>query len=442
MESHAHRPVSLPIPNPLPSYWLSSPSPLSGHQHTPDVPETSDFVIIGSGITGTLIAYGLIARFPTATITMLEARDVCSGATGRNGGHTKAASYRMYLEHCEELGVQEARKIARLEWENIIEMHALARKEGLAAQCESVACRTVDLVYDQETFDMGKKAIEAIRNDASEEDKNEDQWAWYRVYNADEAMRKFHVTRKNANEAVERKENLVGAFEYAAGRMIGYKLATALLEKCVKKGLKLYTYTPATEIASSSANMQSLSRGTTNSVTTPRGRILSPNIILATNGYTAHILPETQSIIVPFRGQITAQRPGKSTKLPAPLPVTYSFIYRDGYEYLITRELSIPSTDQQHIIIGGGLTRLPNNGASEYGTCNDGELNPLTSRYLRGTCVGYFGRENWGDDSVEERVVQEWTGIMGATPDGWPLVGEVPGRRGVWIAAGFNGHGT
>jgi glycine/D-amino acid oxidase-like deaminating enzyme len=30
---------------------------------------------------------------------------------------------------------------------------------------------------------------------------------------------------------------------------------------------------------------------------------------------------------------------------------------------------------------------------------------------------------------------------MGATADGRPFVGEIPGLKGVWVSAGFNGHG-
>jgi glycine/D-amino acid oxidase-like deaminating enzyme len=30
---------------------------------------------------------------------------------------------------------------------------------------------------------------------------------------------------------------------------------------------------------------------------------------------------------------------------------------------------------------------------------------------------------------------------MGATADGRPFVGEVPSKKGMWISAGFNGHG-
>ena len=36
-------------------------------------------------------------------------------------------------------------------------------------------------------------------------------------------------------------------------------------------------------------------------------------------------------------------------------------------------------------------------------------------------------------------VEAEWTGVLGFTRDRRPLIGEV--REGVWVAAGFCGHG-
>ena len=39
-------------------------------------------------------------------------------------------------------------------------------------------------------------------------------------------------------------------------------------------------------------------------------------------------------------------------------------------------------------------------------------------------------------------VTHRWAGIWGTTPDALPLVGRVPGREGVWIAAGYSGHGN
>jgi glycine/D-amino acid oxidase-like deaminating enzyme len=60
------------------------------------------------------------------------------------------------------------------------------------------------------------------------------------------------------------------------------------------------------------------------------------------------------------------------------------------------------------------------------------------SRYLTNAAAGYFGQKNWGENG---ETLMEWTGIMGYTFDSQPIVGEDPDREGLWICAGFNGHG-
>lgn len=71
---------------------------------------------------------------------------------------------------------------------------------------------------------------------------------------------------------------------------------------------------------------------------------------------------------------------------------------------------------------------------------DDSTIHPLVSRYLTSQLEKYFGTETWGDNPTDP-VVQEWTGIMGYTCDAQPLVGEAPGEEGLWICAGFHGHG-
>jgi glycine/D-amino acid oxidase-like deaminating enzyme len=45
----------------------------------------------------------------------------------------------------------------------------------------------------------------------------------------------------------------------------------------------------------------------------------------------------------------------------------------------------------------------------------------------------------WEDSGAT--VDRVWTGIMGYNSDSLPSIGEVPGREGCFIAAGFEGHG-
>jgi glycine/D-amino acid oxidase-like deaminating enzyme len=39
-------------------------------------------------------------------------------------------------------------------------------------------------------------------------------------------------------------------------------------------------------------------------------------------------------------------------------------------------------------------------------------------------------------------VTHRWAGIFGLTQDLLPLVGPVPAREGVWVSAGYSGHGN
>ena len=42
----------------------------------------------------------------------------------------------------------------------------------------------------------------------------------------------------------------------------------------------------------------------------------------------------------------------------------------------------------------------------------------------------------------EPRITHRWAGIFGLTQDMLPLVGRVPGRDALWVAAGYSGHGN
>lgn len=454
MEDRGKIPVGAPVANPLPSYWHAPKSSLANINHGEDESrEPYDFVIIGSGISGTMIAYNLLKKYPKNRIMMLEAREICSGATGRNGGHTKAASYRSYLQHSEELGEREALKIARMEFDNIVETHQLAEELGI--DCENELCRTVDIIYDKPTFELGKIAIQALRADVEDEEKQPGKMAWYTVHESSEAVcEQFRVSLANQNPNVEDRQTVAGAFEYIAGRVHAYRFTTGVLVECVKMGLQICTNTPVLDIQPSRDLADFLWE-----VNTAENTFSTRSVILATNGYTPFLERSLQGKIVPMRGQITAQKPGTGSTLPAPLPTTFSFIYKNGYEYMIPRPLA---SGGQHIVIGGGLGRLPGAGATEYGTVDDSSLNPEISKYLYDSLAGYFGPSSWGEVNKEEgedRVVQEWTGIMGATADGRPFVGKVPGKmdhrllpdyegpkedvpiRKLWISAGFNGHG-
>jgi hypothetical protein len=94
MDQRARLPVSLPRTGPTTSYWQDPPDRIADARTTESLPPSADVVIIGSGITGAAVAWNLLKHIPVTdglpacqkpNIVMLEARQACSGATGRNG---------------------------------------------------------------------------------------------------------------------------------------------------------------------------------------------------------------------------------------------------------------------------------------------------------------------------------------------------------------------
>lgn len=97
MDERAKIPATLPRDNPTQSYWQDPPDDIADLRTTPNLPGTTDVLIIGSGITGAAVAWNLLqdgndggrsgisSSSTPPSIVMLEARQACSGATGRNG---------------------------------------------------------------------------------------------------------------------------------------------------------------------------------------------------------------------------------------------------------------------------------------------------------------------------------------------------------------------
>jgi hypothetical protein len=73
----------LPVNDPTLPYWTVPPVNLPARNNT-TLPSHVDVLIIGSGITGVSCARTLLKKGPPGLrVLVLEARDVCSGATGR-----------------------------------------------------------------------------------------------------------------------------------------------------------------------------------------------------------------------------------------------------------------------------------------------------------------------------------------------------------------------
>lgn len=215
----------------------------------------------------------------------------------------------------------------------MVQTHEFVQEHQI--DCESRRLDTVDIVYDQDQWDEAHESVVLMRQLMGDGDPA----AQYEFCDGEETARRFLTP------------GAIGSIKYEAGSLSAYRLVIGILNLALARGLNLQCNTPATSVFRDHLQDQEALW----SVSTPRGVMNAGKVILATNGYTAHLYPKLQGVIVPLRGFVTAQRPGRA--MPGVgLSNTYSFIYREGYEYMIPRPPGAKFAGD--IVIGGGLTKV------------------------------------------------------------------------------------
>jgi gamma-glutamylputrescine oxidase len=139
-------------------------------------------------------------------------------------------------------------------------------------------------------------------------------------------------------------------------------------------------------------------------------------VVIATDGYTSGLVPELDEAIRPVRGQVLATEPIGRMLYPCP------HYARRGFDYW-------QQTPDARLVLGGRRDRSPDLELTGEEAVTDLIQDELTA----------FAEELLGEPP---RVTDRWAGIFGVTEDDLPLVGPVPGREGVWVAAGYSGHGN
>lgn len=154
----------LPRPNPTNSYWQHVPHALA-NTRSHELPRERDYVIIGSGITGLSVAKTLLERHPTATVTVLESRTLCSGATGRNGGQMVANVGEEYMHLAQVHGPEMAGKIASFTFRNLEKMQELIEEFDATEASEMQRVKKLRVFLTDDVFGDFKKSIARFEAD-------------------------------------------------------------------------------------------------------------------------------------------------------------------------------------------------------------------------------------------------------------------------------------
>jgi glycine/D-amino acid oxidase-like deaminating enzyme len=229
--------------------------------------------------------------------------------------------------------------------------------------------------------------------------------------------------------------NACGCIKGPSGAAWPYRLMGAVLAKLRDSGnLTLETHTVANAVRRTHSSTHVYE------VETTRGKISAKHIIHCTNAHTAHLLPYLKGKLWPLRGQMTVQSvPKDFPRLGASR--SWSTMWARGFDY-ITQS---PAEDGSLYLGGGALQGNPLE-ESDLGSTDDGTQSAQCLEHLEGVPAKAF------QHGIGSKIEKKWTGIMGFTGDGLPLIDRVhsfmSGREecdvetgGEWIAAGFNGYG-
>ena len=140
------------------------------------------------------------------------------------------------------------------------------------------------------------------------------------------------------------------------------------------------------------------------------------NVVVATDGYGHGLVAELSDLIWPTRGQVIATAPLRERLFEKP------HYARQGFDYW-------QQLEDGRLVLGGFRD------VSIMDELTDvEETTPAIQESL----------ERFAGELVGEppQVTHRWAGIFGLTQDFLPLVGRVPGRDRLWVAAGYSGHGN
>ncbi|VDB83239.1 unnamed protein product [Peniophora sp. CBMAI 1063] len=414
-------PSFFPVSNPTHAFWThGSPdaNPLAREGSTGDLHKNVDVAIIGSGITGVSIAYHLANLVKAKNgqskeplkVAIFEARDFCSGATGRNGGHLTSKGPYEFAYDLERFGIADAIRQVQIEDYTVSEVQKVIREHGLEAKVDFQEYGRVTVLGSEEEYEELRASVEAAKK--AKVDVRE-----HVFLDKEEMLKRYGIEERG--------------FVQPGSNLWPLKLVTELYTIAQNitpnLSLTLHTHTPVhSVVATGSAGRWNLS--------TPRGSVTATRVVHATNAYLPYLIPHMSSQIVPTRSQLIAFRANADRPIPHP-----AIAVNNESDYWFPRPAE-PGEGQ--VIIAGGCRRYAGPPYAS-GTVDDGEVDGKVGTALRRLLPEVFPD---AFDTEEVEAEMEWTGIMGYPSTGCPFVGPLLDEsgtlvKGQYICGAYRGHG-
>ena len=383
------------------------------------------------------LASSSTAREPSLHILVLEARTLCSAATGRNGGHLQP------LVHAAPPDILE------FEMANFDHVSHIIHLKGI--ECDYRRLSGCLGFWNKTYFREAKRALTQTSAGSSD------------------LVRMVEDAKELQDLGL--KGGAVGAMvQTVAASLSPYKLCVSMWQEMLSRyeggnggvKLNLQATTPVTSLERVGNPSTTTDSNLGWVLHTPRGIIHARTVILAINGYTSHLLPKFTPLIRPVQAQMSALTPPAAPEVshdqqPRLIPMSYGFegigsMDRVMSDYLVQNPFTVRSRSEQtasesggQLMFGGGRHMAANHGEAVW---DDDFVDKNVEKYLRSLPERLnltFGSSNSSKTTTTSTELLDidasWTGIIGHSLDGNPWVGAVPDHAGLFLCAGYTGHG-
>lgn len=353
----------------------------------------ADLVIIGAGFTGLWAALLAAEAEPAATIVVLEAGRIGSGASGRNGGFV-AASLTHGLPHGARTWPGELGTLLRLGRANLVDIAAFVEKRGI--DCDLRLC--------------GKTSVAVAPHQVQELER---QAGLYRQHSEDVELLDGEQVRADIASP-----SYIGGLRVRSGYGLvdPARLAWGLASVAQASGVRIHEHSKVIRLRGEGGAVR---------VTTASGSIICRRVVIATNAYPAP-LRRLRPFIVPVYDYVLVTEPlgperwaslGWSERQGVTDAGNFFHYYR-------------PTADGR--LLWGGYDALYHFGSRVHPSL---EQNEASQRTLAGHFFETFPQLQG------LRFTHRWGGAIDSTSRFTPLFGTALGGR-VAYAVGYTGLGV
>lgn len=343
----------------------------------------ADILIVGSGITGSLIAHQCIKDgYKTVVVDKREVANGSSSAT------TSMLQYEVDTPLSELIGMigeKGAVESYRACYDSIDILERIVKEIGSDCGFKK---------KDSLLFAKYKKDVPELKKEHEARLKHGFKGKWLE---AEEILDQFEITGTHG-----------GILTFQGGSIDAFRLAHDLLHYNVKKGLQVYDKTEIEKVKYGRKGIEAV---------TEYGNVIRADKIVYCNGFES-----TQIIREKFVDLLSSYAIVSEPFIDKPPKITETLIWDTGDPYIYMR-----TTDDNRILIGG----------------EDDEFRDVVKRdrslpKKRERLEKIF--EKLFPD-VEFRTDFAWAGTFGETKDGLPYIGEHPDFPGAYFVLGMGGNG-